>query len=131
MHFHPSQLYLLFPLLASAPKVHWQAEAGAPASEQEPKLLLGACSHNHIVLIFRVWWDCAQSITEDNKLKNLYSVPAVCRERLSARPGSFMFVSLVGGLRVERGGLIVLRVAGWCVRSAASSTRSLSRALGR
>jgi hypothetical protein len=38
---------LFFPLLcASALKVHWQA--GAPALEQEPKLLLGACSHNHI-----------------------------------------------------------------------------------
>jgi hypothetical protein len=59
MHFHPSQLYLLFPLLASAPKVHWQAEAGAPASEQEPKLLLGACSHNHIVLFSCVVGLCA------------------------------------------------------------------------
>jgi hypothetical protein len=33
--------------LASAPKVHWQAGAGTPALEQEPKLLLSACSHNH------------------------------------------------------------------------------------
>jgi hypothetical protein len=33
--------------LASAPKLHWQAGGGAPALEQEPKLLLGACSQSH------------------------------------------------------------------------------------
>ena len=33
---------LIFRDLASAPKVHWQAGAGAPALELEPKLLLGA-----------------------------------------------------------------------------------------
>jgi hypothetical protein len=36
-----------FRSLASAPKVHWQAGAEAPALDQEPKPLLGGCSHNH------------------------------------------------------------------------------------
>jgi hypothetical protein len=34
-----------FRYLASASKEHWQAGAEAPTLEQEPKPLLGGCSH--------------------------------------------------------------------------------------